>query len=89
MLKAFGSDKRGVLLNTISRSAYIQQLNHFLRFLQSFSAGSFFSFARALSVAVYFSSDTNSYLIQHIAVAYVFVLATVPYAPPSSKSARI
>ena len=32
MLKAFGSDKRGVLLNTISRSAYIQQLNHFLRF---------------------------------------------------------
>ena len=61
----------------------------FTFFLRSFSAGSFFAFARALSVAVYFSSDTNSYLIQHIAVAYVFVLATVPYAPPSSKSARI
>ena len=31
-VRAFGSDQRGVFLNTISRSAYIQQLNHFLRF---------------------------------------------------------
>ena len=89
MLKAFGSDKRGVLLNTISRSAYIQQLNHFLRFLQSFSAGSFLSYSRASSVAVNSSSDRTSDQTQNIAVAYAFFLASVPYAPLSSKNVLI